>query len=88
MNKEELEARRRELQDLIKPLATKKDATEKETKSLAAYLIELKGVEVQIEGIVQVEKDEAEKVIADKKAFDAEVQKQVEKVLAKKEPPG
>lgn len=88
MNKEELLARRRELQDLIKPLATKKDATEEETKSLASHLIELKGVEVQIEGIEQVDKDAAEKVIADKKAFDESVKVEVEKILAEKAPPG
>ncbi len=87
MNKEELLARRRELQGLIKPLASKKSATPEETKSLAEHLTEIEGISVQLKAIDEIEKADAEKVIADKKAFDAEVQKQVEKVLAEKEPP-
>jgi HK97 family phage major capsid protein len=85
--KEELLARKRELNEIIKPLVGKKSATPEETKILAEHLTELESIKVQLEAIEQIEIADGEQVIADKKAFDAEVKVQVEKILAEKAPP-
>ncbi len=88
MSKEELLARKRELQEQISPLAKKKDATTDETKSLAIHLAELEGVEVQIKGI---EIDDLAKIERDaeaEKAFNDKVAAEVAKQMAEKEPAG
>ena len=88
MNKEQLLARKRELQELMKPLASKKSATPEEQKSLGEYLTEIEGIDLQLKAIDEIEKAEAEKVIADKKAFDDKVAEQVKKIMAEKAPAG
>ena len=87
MNKEELLARKRELQELIKPLASKKAMEPKEAETLKGYIAEIGTVETQIEAIDISDQAAADKVIADKKAFDDAVAEQVIKTLAEKEPP-